>query len=140
MKCFWLLALLLLAGCSSFNRDWKRAALDPQPADHLAGRWEGFWISERNGHNGNLRCLITPAAGDTYDARFRAKYWKILSFGYSVPLTVQRTNGLCRFNGQADLGKLVGVYQYNGAVAGTNFHSTYRSKNDHGYFRMNRVP
>jgi len=107
----------------------------------VAGRWEGSWISEKNAHSGRLRCLITPAGDGVYDARFHAKYWRILSFGYTAPLTVQRSNNIARFTGEADLGQLAGgVYKYAGAVTGTNFHSTYECAIDRGYFRMTRVP
>jgi len=136
---FLLLVALSLVGCSSFNRDWKRATLGPPPTDGLAGRWEGFWMSERNGHNGKLRCLITQSNSGPYQARFRAKYWKILAFGYTVPLTVERSNDTFRFEGEANLGRLGGgLYSYSGAVCGTNFHSTYRSKYDFGHFQMQR--
>jgi len=97
-------------------------------------------MSDKNGHNGKLRCLITHAENSVYHARFHAKYWKILSFGYTVPLTVQRSNDVFRFVGEADLGKLAGgVYRYDGSVARTNFHSTYQSKYDYGCFRLGRA-
>ena len=128
--------VLLLAGCCGFDREWKRAAAQVPGTNELAGRWEGLWMSNHNGHNGRLRCLIN----DRNEARFHAKYRKIFSFGYTVPLDVQRSNDLFLFVGEADLGKLAGgVYHYAGTVTGTNFHSTYRRKYDHGYFRMNRV-
>lgn len=130
------LMLLIATGCS-FNRDWKRAASQPHSANALAGRWEGFWMSNHNRHTGRLRCIIN----ERHEARFRAKYWKVFSFGYTVPLTVQRSNEVFHLAGEADLGKLAGgVYRYAGTVSGTNFHSTYRSKYDHGYFKMARVP
>jgi hypothetical protein len=141
MNRFCLFVALLLAGCSSFNRDWKRAAVVPQLTNDLAGRWEGVWMSDKNGHNGRLRCLISPTDNGVYNARFHAKYWKILSFGYAVPVRVQRSNDVARFIGEADLGKLAGgIYKYAGAVIGTNFHSTYECAIDHGYFRMTRAP
>ena len=141
MKWLSLFAAIMLAGCSSFHRDWKRAGLEPQGTNQVAGRWEGFWMSDHNGHNGKLRCLITQTGEHTYNARYHAKYRKILGFGYTVPLKVQRSNEVYHFAGEADLGKLAGgVYRYNGTMAGTNFHSTYRSRYDYGYFRMNRVP
>ena len=141
MRRYGFLALALLTGCCGFNRDWKRAGLAPQTTNGIAGRWDGFWLSDRNGHNGRLRCLISPSTNDLYTARYHARYWKILTFSYTVPLKVQRSNDLFHFSGEANLGNLVGgVYRYTGSVAGTNFHSSYDSKYDHGYFRMNRVP
>jgi hypothetical protein len=130
----------ILTGCSSFNRGWKRAAAaEAVPQDGILGRWEGSWRSEVNGHNGRLRCLVTRVNDTTYDARYHAKYKKIFSFGYSVPLQVEKANTAYRFKGEADLGKLAGgVYQYDGTANSTNFTSTYLSKYDHGYFQMQR--
>src|SRR5438046_2997085 len=105
------LALLLalpLAGCTSFNRDWKAAAKSAPFPNAIEGRWEGTWLSHTNGHHGRLRCLMTRNSDEQFLARFHATYKKILRFGYTVPLTVHRTNGVYEFQGGADLGKLAG--------------------------------
>lgn len=82
---------------------------------------------------------MTRVNDTMYDARYHAKYKKIFSFGYTVPLQVEKAAGVYNFKGEADLGKLAGgVYQYEGTASATNFTSTYRSKYDHGYFRMQR--
>jgi hypothetical protein len=131
--------LLLLCGCSSFNREWKRAARVPVPPDSVAGRWEGQWLSAANGHNGKLRCLITEQTNGMHEARFHATYLKVMTFGYTVPLDVTRTNQVWYFHGEADLGKLAGgLYRYEGMSTVTNFSSTYCSKHDHGTFEMSR--
>ena len=51
---------LLISGCSSFNRAWKAAEETPPEVATIAGRWEGTWRSDVNGHNDRLRALITP--------------------------------------------------------------------------------
>jgi hypothetical protein len=140
-----ILTLLLTAGCSTgFNRQWERAAQQQQqqrPSEGMLGRWEGSWKSDRNSHHGKLRCIVTPSTNRMLNAQFHAKYWKIFSFSYAVPLQAQRRGTLEIFEGQADLGKMAGgLYHYNGVVATTNWQSTYRSKADHGSFSMNRVP
>lgn len=132
--------LALGAGCSRFHRDWRQAARTPAPVSGLDGRWEGVWISDVNGHNGRLRCLIAPERDGVHQARFHAKYRRILSFSYTVPLVARETNGTFHFEGEADLGRLAGgVYRYSGHADGTNFFSTYSSKHDHGVFRMVRL-
>jgi hypothetical protein len=104
----------------------------------MEGRWEGHWLSHVNGHTGKLRCILSQE-DDTYAARFRATYKKILRFSYTVPLQVEQTNGVWHFHGHEDLGKLAGgVYSYEGTATPTNFHSTYNSKYDHGVFEMQR--
>jgi hypothetical protein len=92
---------VLAAGCSSFNREWKKAGEQA--------------------------------------AQFHAKYHGILSFGYTVPLKVEKTNDSFQFSGEADLGSMAGgMYQYKGHADPTNFFSNYSSKDDHGTFQMSR--
>jgi len=136
------LALLLLTcGCSSFNREWHSVGKQIAPQDALVGRWEGRWLSDVNGHNGKLRCLINHQTNDIYVARFRATYWKLFRFSSTVPLQVTPQETGWRFQGEVDLGKLSGgVYRYDGSATQTDFHSTYHSKYDHGIFEMRRIP
>lgn len=135
-----LLPLVVLVGvsCSSFNREWRKTGKNPVAAKGLEGRWEGEWISDVNGHHGKLRCIIVNE-GDVYRARFHAKYQKILSFGYTVPLKAEMTANGFKFQGEADLGALAGgLYKYEGQADAANFFSTYSCKYDHGTFQMQR--
>ena len=138
------LALFLIlgaTGCSTFNRDWKAAAVSPDSANGIEGRWLGTWLSEVNGHTGQLRCLISKQTAGRYQARFHAKYRKILSFGYTVELSATETGGTNIFQGYADLGWYAGgEYHYEGRATPARFSSTYSSKADHGTFEMTRPP
>lgn len=132
-----LVVMSLFTGCSAFQRDWRKAAR--QPHSGIAGRWEGSWRSDSPGHDGRLRCLLTPIAPDQYEARFHAKYKKILGFGYTAAFTGRTTNGVFAFSGQADLGKLAGgIYHYEGRISLEDFFSTYKSKYDRGTFQLQR--
>ncbi len=135
-----LLLGMVASGCSTFNREWKTAATEPPPSKDLTGRWEGSWSSDKNSHNGNLRCLVTKIDDSHYRARYKATYWKIMRFGYTVAMNVkQGTDNAHNFQGEADLGWWAGgVYRYEGQVTSTNFFSTYKSKYDQGTFRMKR--
>ena len=83
---------------------------------------------------------MTKLSEGQYEARFHAKYRKVLSFGYTATLVGSKTNGTFYFSGEADLGKLAGgVYRYKGEVSATNFFSTYRCKYDHGIFQLKRL-
>jgi hypothetical protein len=136
-----LASLLLVAGCSSFNREWRNAAELPASSSSLVGRWEGSWQSEANGHHGSLRCIVGQEPDGACKARFHAIYGKMLNFGYTVPLKVAETDGSFQFSGKANLGWWAGgVYTYEGEVRDANFHSTYRCKYDHGTFQMTRAP
>lgn len=133
-------ACLAWTGCSSFNREWKTRAAGPPPTG-MEGRWEGTWQSDKTGHTGPLRCLITPQTDDLYQAWFHAKYKKVFtwSFAYKVDLHVEPRDGTFQFHGQEDLGKLAGgVYHYEGKASSTNFFSTYRCPKDDGTFQMKR--
>lgn len=133
------LPVVLTCGCSTFNRDWKKVAEQPPQPDSIEGRWEGKWLSDVNGHTGRLRCLLSPEGDSRYQARFRATYWKVFRFSYTVPLQFEQRDGLWHFTGEEDLGKLAGgIYSYEGRATPTDFFSTYRSKYDHGIFQMER--
>jgi hypothetical protein len=134
-----LTGLLLFGGCTTFNHAWTKAAKEPFSPNSLLGCWEGTWLSDVNGHNGNLRCVVTLRDDGTYSARFHATYQKVLGFGYKVPLKAADTNGVFHFSGEADLGWWAGgVYNYEGYAQDTKFFSTYRCKYDHGTFQMMR--
>jgi hypothetical protein len=130
--------LVLLCGCSSFNRDWKRAAAAP-PADAISGRWEGTWSSDKNDHTGELRCLLEPISGNSYRARFDSTYQNFIHFKSTVVLNGEMTNGVFRFSGEAKLPWWAGgVYDYAGGITAKSFFSTYHCKYDHGTFQMRR--
>lgn len=131
--------LIFFCGCSSFHGEWKRAAATPPPAGGITGRWEGHWRSKVNDHTGQLRCLVSELPDGRYQARFHAHYWKIFRFGYTVPLDVEAVGDGFDFKGDTNLGWYAGgVYHYEGHATPTEFDSTYRSKHDHGIFRMTR--
>ena len=141
--CLFACALFLggmASGCSTFNREWKAAAVAADPANDISGRWQGSWLSDANQHTGKLRCLVTKLDNHKYRARYHAIYWKILRFSYTVDLNAEERMGRYEFKGSADLGKLAGgVYSYEGHATPTNFFSTYLSKYDHGTFQMTRL-
>jgi hypothetical protein len=134
----WLVLLCVGAGCS-FNSDWKRMASHPVRTNDISGRWIGHWRSDRNDHNGQLRCILTPNSTNAHMARFRAQFWKVFATSYAVPLTLTQTNGGYTFQGQADLGKLGGgVYTYDGTITPFGMESIYNSKHDYGTFVLRR--
>jgi hypothetical protein len=132
-----LAVMLWLCGCS-FNKEWKAAVSSPVPANSIEGPWTGEWRSDRNGHHGALRCIVAKNPDATYRARFRATYWKIARFTYTATLNGVETNGVTALKGEANLGKLVGVYKYDGSATPEEFRSTYSSKHDKGEFQMAR--
>ena len=94
--------IALLCGCSSFNKEWRTAG-EGVPATDLAGRWDGSWKSDVNGHHGRLRCIMSKKDDQVYTARFHANYLKILSFTYTADLKTTRETNEWTFTGSADL-------------------------------------
>ena len=132
--------VLLVSGCSTFNRDWKKAG--DQSFEGMEGRWVGRWRSGYNQHNGALRCLITKREGNTYHTRFHAKYkWGLItvSYPYDMDMTLTPQGETYKFTGQADLGKLAGgVYHYDGNGTIKRIDINYRADKDHGTFQLER--
>jgi hypothetical protein len=130
----------LLAGCSSFERDWKAAAETPAPADAITGRWTGTWQSDANKHHGQLRAIITPIDADTYRARYHATWGAWLGGEYTTDLQVTGRNGQrVEFKASKDLGWLYGgEYHMTGYATPGEFLSDYKSEGDHGTYTLKR--
>lgn len=136
---FFCCATLLTASCSSFNREWRKAA-SRQPSRDLSGRWEGRWISTAIGHDGKLRAVITPDSANKYHALFHATYASLLNFTYPVNFETTQHGTRIDFCGAADLPSWAGGrYATSGSASRTDFSATYKSKYDEGRFEMKRV-
>lgn len=135
------LSLLGAAGCcSTFDADWEKTPASS--GEGLPGCWSGSWKSD-GGHEGGLRCIMTPT-GAGFDARYHATYdWCIFgfSFEYTVPVTAEKNGVIWTFKGGAELSCWIGggSYTYEGRIDGADFTATYQSENDRGVFKMKRV-
>jgi len=134
------IALLVFTGCSTFEQDWRHATLQaPVKPSSPAGPWQGSWLSQANGHTGELRCLVTEKHANEYEFRFKATYWKLFRYGYTVNMSTASTTNGYAFQGAENLGYLAGGnYSYEGTITTNNFVATYKCKFDHGTFQMHR--
>ncbi len=137
-------AVLLLTGCSTgFHRQWNSppALTSAQSAPtHIAGRWEGSWLSGKNGHHGKLRCVVTPKGDDTYEFYYWATYWKLFRASYKIDAKVAAANGTWTLSGERDLGRLFGgAYRHEGEAKDGKLNATYECRIDHGTFEMTKV-
>jgi hypothetical protein len=131
-------SLAFLAGCSSFNREWKAAPAATAPGD-IQGKWQGHWRSDKDAHTGALKCVITKGDGELYCAHFVATYWKIFTFAYDAELRGAVDGDSVHLVGEQDLGALAGgIYRYDGSANNTDFHCSYASKYDYGKFILSR--
>jgi hypothetical protein len=121
---------------SGFNRRWKLK--DVEPANNAWPlRWEGRWISEVNGHQGALRCLLKQNSGTEFAATFYAVYCHAMRVSYTVPLRGELRDGKLDLEGDFDLGRLAGGnYHYSGHATTGEFRCAYKCKYDHGTFEL----
>src|SRR2546423_1796805 len=107
---FLVCSLILLSGCSRFDRDWKAAATNWQPTGHtdITGPWKGTWQSEVHSSSGPLRCLISKISDQKYHAQFSGTYLNAFRFGYDVDLTVEPPLDRLHFMGSTNLGAMAG--------------------------------
>ena len=137
-----LLLALVLPACTGpgFQRAWKAAA--SSPSDGVSGRWEGTWRSEVNGHQGRLRCVVTPPAeaGGTHQFHYHATWMGFLSAAYRTQHKVE-TNGPQRwtFHGEHTLPAWAGGrYRYDGRIEGNRFQADYQCELDRGSYHLER--
>jgi hypothetical protein len=141
-------AALALAGCASFEREWKAAERQPgmrsdARSDDFTGRWDGQWTSAKHRTKtgfagGRLRCLLTKVDDRHYAARFKAN-WMIFTSSYRTLFAVERRGGALQLSGEHKLSAMFGgVYKYAGRVTPDDFTATYDSTYDHGKFEMRR--
>ncbi len=140
-RSFTLLSLVLvLTGCSTFDRDYKAALKQPVSADSPVGPWTGRWSSVKNSHEGELRCIVQKdISDDLYTARFEARFWKCFTYTSTATLTMTPKVDEFQFDGTAQLGWLAGgEYKYEGRVNPKFFFSEYQCNWDNGTFYMER--
>lgn len=136
------LCALTLPACRSVPEGWQEALRQPAPARATdpAGAWRGTWLSEVNGHTGELLCAVSPASAaelGMHTFRYHATWGRILSAPFTVGCTVDR-NG--KITGSKDLGPLFGgTFSHEGALRGDTFHARYQSSLDRGTMEMRRV-
>ena len=128
----------ITANCRKFTEKWEGAAgLDAQG---VSGRWAGEWMSEKTGHRGPLRCVVTVVSPGSWRLAFRASYSRVFRACYATDFTVEQEAGRWRFTGGQDLGTLAGgVYEYAGEATLTEMVCRYKSARDHGEFRLTRA-
>lgn len=140
LRALCLLALVLvISGCSSFDRQYEAALATAPAADSPEGAWVGNWKSNKNGHSGELRCVVEKSVDDVYIANFEARYWKCFTYTSSADLTMVQQGDEYQFSGAAELGWLAGgTYHYEGRVNRKFFFSEYECNWDHGTFYLER--
>lgn len=127
------------SGCSSFNREWEKAAGQTRLKESVTGMWEGTWKSNAGHGSGKLRCILSSEGEGSYVANFESTYWGIFRFGYTAKLAGRPLDERITLAGEEDLGWLRGgKYSYAGYVTAEKFECSYSAKYDNGTFMMTR--
>ena len=141
----------LISSCGSFDRAWEEALAESQgttPRDGFAGAWRGRWNSETTGHEGALRCLVSPALARPegsispvlHESWYWAK-WSLFSGAFRTQDSVRSTGlGSSSVEGSRNLGPFLGgTFSHEGIIEGDHFQSRYSSRLDEGTFELRRV-
>lgn len=106
----------------------------------IQGAWQGTWESVRNGHQGQLKCVVRPTQDpNIFQFHYWATFWKVFRATYEVEKKVVASNGVWRIQGEKNLGRLAGgLYQYQGETDGQELRATYKSAGDEGVFLLSR--
>jgi len=129
----------LTSNCAEFSRLWRDAERQTR-ASGLSGGWVGEWISEANGHRGQLQCVLSETGSKKYRASFHATYSKVLRVCYTVELRGSTIGSQTQLEGETDLGRLAGgIYHYSGTAGEGQFQCQYRCSYDHGTFRLRKL-
>jgi hypothetical protein len=143
--CELLAVAVLVSSCAGvgFESAWNHALEDYQAGDaaeDVIGPWTGTWISEDNGHTGDLRCLASKDAGSDELHRFRyhATWGQFFRGGFNAKFPVQPDGNGYSVKGTQSLG-LFGDFNHDGRIDGDAFRAKFGSaKGDYGVFEMNR--
>jgi hypothetical protein len=131
---------IIFSGCASpeFASGWREARKAPTPPG-IEGAWEGTWLSEHNGHEGQLRCLVSKSTEEphAYDFHYWASWANFVSGNFAVTYHVVPKGDGFTVSGESDLGPF-GVFSHEGLVSHDHFRATYRSPEDQGVFEMRR--
>ncbi|MEM8952838.1 MAG: hypothetical protein AAGD22_01680 [Verrucomicrobiota bacterium] len=131
--------LPFLPACTGpkFAAEWQNALA--QPPNDIEGAWEGRWISNNSGHQGDLRCLVkkSPDGPNEYDFNYWASWAGIFSGTFPVTYEVLPDRGGYSVQGESNLAPF-GVFQHRGHISEERFHATYSSGTDSGTFEMAR--
>ena len=137
----WIAAVLLLVcGCSQYERRWNNPALAAGGKDSLEGSYIGKWESARYpGAQGRLWCILTRRSADQYEADFKATWHGIFSSQHKVTLEVKKRQpgtGAVEFSGDSEIKMWIGSghYRCKGEITPSEFRADYDAAYDHGKF------
>jgi hypothetical protein len=114
------IALAALAGAAS--------------AQPVAGRWSGYWISDKDGHTGPLHVRLRPTGDGEYRAAFHGRFAGVVPFWYTTKFRATGCGGETLLLEGSQRLPLFGEYKTSAVVTAESFEATYTARNDFGRF------
>ncbi|MEO6788766.1 MAG: hypothetical protein ABI318_21805 [Chthoniobacteraceae bacterium] len=142
-----LLAITLLASCSTYNTRFASASKAPVKAGQFAGAYSGQWTSTSHpGGGGNLRCILTKMNASDYNADFHAT-WHGFASEHTVVLHTKPAarkksdSGVRDFEGTSKLRTPIGAgtYTCKGTMDSRTLRACYDATYDRGTFEIART-
>jgi hypothetical protein len=131
-----LLAILAFPAVSFAQTPGVYTPGSPQVPD-LSGKWCGYWISDKNGHNGPLNATFKPHGCDSYRVTFSGRFAKVIPFRYTTTMNVLGTgDGVVTLTAEKRLG--LGSFRTTATATATNFDANFTSGRDDGRFVMTK--
>ena len=128
----WMLVACILAIGLLFGTD--ALATDP------SGVWRGEWRSGSTGHRGPMRVAIQPDGNGAYQARFSGRFALVIPFAYRATLTPSiDASGNRVLTSSKKLGPLLGSYNMQTWVSGSQLHGSFQAAGDNGTISMQRI-
>ena len=131
---------LLLSSCAapSFKKEFAASvSTNPPPHADITGPWTGQWLSDHNGHSGDLRCIVKEIGPGRYNFLYHATWGRGLKGSFSIDCTAETVGGVTLVKGEKNI--LGTTYNHDGAISTTTFDAKFGSdKKDFGNFRMSR--
>jgi hypothetical protein len=110
----------------------------PGPPDLSGGKWSGYWISDKNGHNGPLNATFKLKDCNTYEVKFSGRFAKVIPFRYKTTMDiVGGGDGVVMLAAEKRLGPF-GQFRMTAVATGTDFDATFTSPRDSGRFVLRR--
>jgi hypothetical protein len=138
------LAILITAGCSTYDRRFAEAERTPVKAGQFAGAYSGKWTSSRAG-GGNLRCILTAVNASDCLADFHATWHGFASehtvLLHTKPVARKKSGGSARnFEGTSKLRTIIGsgTYSCKGTMDSRTMRASYDATYDRGTFELSR--
>lgn len=134
-----LVVMLVTAGCSTYQREVRRARDNPPPAGSVEGVWEGRWHDEkRPKHGGRLVVVLTKEGDQVYQAATHSTWWKVFRSSQTTRLVLTPVGeGAFQLQGHEQLW-LFGGHTVTGRVDQTRFSAVYAVGKHRGRMELTR--